>query len=94
MKTCFSEGRLMKQFGNPPFSKRTRLSTNPPFSEQFFHDPLLVQISKTRPPPTLISGWRGNYERVVSIKKKQGVSHSQKFRGKCGFPDLVNSKTS
>ena len=42
MKTCFSEQKLMKQFGNPPLSKRTPppLSTNPPISEQFFHDPL------------------------------------------------------
>ena len=29
MKTCFSGGKLMKQFGNPPLSKRTPLSTNP-----------------------------------------------------------------
>ena len=34
MKTCFSAGKLMKQFGNHP-----PLSTNPPISEQFFHDP-------------------------------------------------------
>ena len=27
MKTCFYEGKLMKQFGNPPLSKRT-----PPFN--------------------------------------------------------------
>ena len=33
MKTCFSEGKLMKQFGNTPLSKRTSLSTNPPISE-------------------------------------------------------------
>ena len=25
MKTCFSEEKLMKQFGNPPLSKRTPL---------------------------------------------------------------------
>ena len=45
MKTCFSEGKLMKQFGTPP------LSTNPTISEQFFHDPLFVQILKARTPP-------------------------------------------
>ena len=27
MKACFSEGKLMKQFGNPPLAKRT-----PPFN--------------------------------------------------------------
>ena len=41
----------MKQFGNPPLSKRTPLSTNAPISEQFFHNPLFVQISKSRNPP-------------------------------------------
>ena len=51
MKTCFSEGKLMKQFGNPPFLKEPPLSANPPISEQFFHDPLFVQILKTRTPP-------------------------------------------
>ena len=32
MKICFSEGKLMKQFRNPPppLSKRTPFSTNPP----------------------------------------------------------------
>ena len=39
MKTCFSEGKLMKQFGIPFLSKRTPLSTNAPISEQFFHAP-------------------------------------------------------
>ena len=34
MKTCFTEGKLTKQFGNPHLSKR-----NPLFiSEQFCHD--------------------------------------------------------
>ena len=39
MKTCFSEGKLMKQFGSP------RL-TNPLISEQFFHDPPLKKMVK------------------------------------------------
>ena len=48
----------MKQFGNPPLSKMLAppISTNPPISEQFFHDPLFVQILKTR--TTLILGGR------------------------------------
>ena len=54
MKTCFSEGNLMKQFGtpaSPPFSKRTPpLLTNPPISDQFFHDPSLCPNLKKRPP--------------------------------------------
>ena len=63
MKTCYSTGTLMKQFGNPPpLSKRTPLSTNPPISEQFFHDPLLCpnfKNQKPHPPPNLRGG--GNY---------------------------------
>ena len=52
MKTCFSEGKLMKQFGNPPpLSKRNPLSTNPPISEQFFHDPPLCSNFKQKRPP-------------------------------------------
>ena len=64
MKTCFSEGKLMKQFGNPPLSKRTPpISTNPSVSEQFFHDPPLCPNFKNKnpPPPPLILGGRGNY---------------------------------
>ena len=58
MKTCFSEGKLMKQLGNPPLSKKNPpppLSTNPLFLS--FYDPLFVQISKTRtPPPNIFLG--------------------------------------
>ena len=40
MKTCFSEGKLMKQFGNPPFLRELPLLTNPPpIYEKFFYDP-------------------------------------------------------
>ena len=45
MKTCFSAGKLMKQFGTRP------LSTNPPISEQFFHDPPLCPNFKNQNPP-------------------------------------------
>ena len=46
MKTCFSEEKVIKQFGAP-------LPTNPPISEQLFHDLpslLFVQILKIRTP--------------------------------------------
>ena len=52
MKTCFSEGKLMKQFGTPCLSKRTPLSTNPQFLSNFFMTPLFVKILKTRNTPT------------------------------------------
>ena len=48
MKTCFSEGKLMKQFGNPLFLRGSPLSTNPPISEQFFHDPPLCPNFKNK----------------------------------------------
>ena len=50
MKTCFSEGKLIKQFGNPPFSKKTPLSANPPISEHIFHDPPLPNFKNKIPP--------------------------------------------
>ena len=43
MKTCFSEQKLMKQFGCPP---PFPLSTNLPISDQFFHDPSLSKFQK------------------------------------------------
>ena len=52
MKTCFSLGKVMKQFGKPPLlSKRTPLSTNPLFLNNFFMTPLFVQISRMQTPP-------------------------------------------
>ena len=61
MKTCFSEGKLMKQFGNPPLSKRTPppFQLTPLFLSNFFMTPLFVQISKTRPPPLSLGGGGG-----------------------------------
>ena len=51
MKTSFSEGKLMKQFGNPLFLREFPLSTNPTISEQYFHDLLLGPNFKNIPPP-------------------------------------------
>ena len=51
MKTCFSEGKLMKQFETPRLSKRTPLSTNLPISEQFFMTPLCPNFKNKNPHP-------------------------------------------
>ena len=59
MKTCFYEGKLMKQFGNPSISKRTPPLTNPLFLSNFFMTPLFVQILKITNPPNFRGG--GNY---------------------------------
>lgn len=53
MKTSFSYGKMMKQFGTPPlprFSKRTPppLKLTPLFLSNFSLSPLFVQISKTK----------------------------------------------
>ena len=48
MKTCFSEGKLMKQFGNTLFLR------GPPFQLTTLFQSmtaLFVQISKQEPPP-------------------------------------------
>ena len=50
MKTCFSEGKLMKQFGNPPFLRYPPLSANLLIFEQFFHDPPLCPNFKNKNP--------------------------------------------
>ena len=60
MKTCFTEEKLMKQFGAPPpLSKRTPFSTNPPISEPFFNDSPLCPNFKNKKHPLILG--RGNY---------------------------------
>ena len=56
MKTCFSEGKLMKQFGNRSFLRELALSTNPLFLRFFFMTPFFVQILKTRISPLIFKG--------------------------------------
>ena len=53
MKTCFSEEKLIKQFGNPtPFLREpSPLSTNSSIPEQFFHDRPLCPNFKNKYPP-------------------------------------------
>ena len=59
----------MKQFGNspPPLSKRTPLSTNPPISEQIFHDSPLER------------GARGNCEDISAFVSHSRNTFSKKF---------------
>ena len=40
----------------PPFLKEPPLSTNPPISEQFFHDPPLCPNFKNQKPPLILRG--------------------------------------
>ena len=65
MKKCFSEGKLMKQFGNPLFLRRPpAITTNPPISDQFFHDPPLCPNFKNKNPPPANFRGGGNYEKA------------------------------
>ena len=68
MKTYFSEGKIMKRFGNPLLLRGPcPLSTKPPISEQFFHDRPLCPNFKNKK-PSLILGWGGvNYGLTTSI---------------------------
>ena len=60
METCSSEGKLMKQFGNPLIlsGPPPPLSTNPLFLSNFFMTPFFVRISETRTPPPNFRGER------------------------------------
>ena len=64
MKACFSYAKLMKQFG-PPLPPSPPLSTKPPITDQYFHDPSLSKFKKRKhhptpltPPTPLIIGGR------------------------------------
>ena len=70
MKICFSEEKLIKRFGNPaPLSKRTPLSTNPPISEQLFHEPPLCYNfkNKNQPVPLILFG-KKTMNGIIDIK--------------------------
>ena len=52
MKTCFTEEKLMKQFGaRPPFLRELPFQLTPLFLSHFLMIPLFVQILKTRNTP-------------------------------------------
>ena len=65
MKTCFSEGKLMKQFGNSLFLRGPPFQLTPLVLSNFFMIPLFAQISKTRKPPN----FRAEETMTVSIFK-------------------------
>ena len=79
MNTCFSLGKLMKQFGNPPLSKMTLpFQLTPLFLSNFFMTPLFIQISKTRNPPNFRGGG-GNYELQHKILENERIRTSMYF---------------
>ena len=78
----------MKQFGNPPLSKRTPLSTNPPISDHFFHDPPLCPNFKNKnpaPPPSNFRG-AGNDDLTKTKLSKKKLKNAQ-------IPQVVPLKT-
>ena len=62
MKTCFSEGKLMKQFGNPPFLSNPPFQLTPLFLSNFLMTPLCPNF-KSKNPSLILRG--GNYVSVV-----------------------------
>ena len=60
MKTCFSEGKLMKQFDLPPFLREDppppHLSTNPLFLTNFFMTTSLSKFQKRENSPNFFWG--------------------------------------
>ena len=75
MKTCFSYGKVMKQFGHLssalPLSKKTPLSTNPLIT------PFFVQTSKTRIPRPNFQG--GGEETMQLLIKKYNARSNASF---------------
>ena len=69
MKTCFSAGKLMKLFGNPPFLKEPSL-----FLSNFFMTPLFVQILKPRTPPPAPPNFRRTHYGFNCVKSVQQVT--------------------
>ena len=67
MKTCFSEGKLMKQFGNPLF---LRGPPPPPISEQFFHEPPLCGYFQNKKLPLIFGGEETMRGYVFKIRMK------------------------
>ena len=82
MKTCLSEGKLTKQFRNPP------PLTNPHISEQFFHEPHHCPNFKISDPPSS-PNFRGEEETIhghscyanirISCKKSQLIKKQSNF---------------
>ena len=67
MKTCFSEEKLMKQFGNPLFLRGPPFQLTPLFLSNFFMTLLFAKISKTRKPPPNFRGKGGNYDSSFQV---------------------------
>ena len=80
MKTCFSEGKLTKLFGNIPFLREPLFQLTPLFLSNFFMTPLFAQILETRNPPN----FRGEETMILYNKFAYFVSLMRK-EGSCMF---------
>ena len=54
-----------KTIWKPPFLREPPFTLTPPISEQFFRDPLFVQILNARTPRLILGGW--NYVMALVI---------------------------
>ena len=63
MKKCFSQGKLMKQFGNSSFLRDPPFNKPPYFWAIFSWSPFCPNFkNKIPPPPNFKGGWRKLYE--------------------------------
>ena len=76
MKTCFSEGILIKQFGNSHFLRELPLLTNPLFLSKFFMTPPLYPNFKNKKP---LPNFRGRKLWMYMLKNENVDSENKKF---------------
>ena len=76
MKTCFSDGKLMKQFGTPS------LSTNPLFLSNFFMTP-----PPPPPPPTFCPNFKNKNKTTIykQVKKTRNLNRLTSSHLHCLF---------
>ena len=76
VKTCFSEEKLMKQFGNPPLSKRTAPSHQTPYFWAIFSwSPSLSKFQKQESPLPLILAGRKLWK-VIERERDEALTIS------------------
>ena len=74
MKTCFSEGKLTKHFGNPPFLREPPFYLTPLFLSNFFMTRTFSKFQKQETPPPNFRREETMYSLQASAYEKQGLA--------------------